>query len=82
MLNRENRIFIALSLFIAISDFLFVYINYRSSQSTLQENIENAGRQIQSAFELATSATELRMLQIATFIAHDPRVQEAFLKGK
>lgn len=82
MVNKNNKIFIALSLFIAISDFLFVYINYRSSQATLQENIRKVGCQIQSAFELAKDSTEIRMLQIATFIANDPRVQDAFLKGK
>ena len=82
MANRKNRIFIAISLFIAFSDFLFVYINYRSSEATLQENIENVGRQIQSAFELATAATEIRMVQLATFVANDPKVQKAFLDGK
>lgn len=82
MVNRNNKIFFALSLFIAILDSLFVYINYWSSEAALQENIKKVDCQIQSAFELAKDSTEIRMLQIATFIANDPRVQDAFLKGK
>jgi diguanylate cyclase len=82
MVSTKNKIFIALSLFILCSDLLFVFINYRNSHNALQESFNQIGEQITSAFSFALDSTETRMLQIATFIANDQRVQELFLEGK
>lgn len=82
ILKNQHKIFLILSLIIACSDSLFVFINYSSSQKALQESYEKVGQQLKSAFATALSATETRMLQIATFISNDQRVQELFLAGK
>ncbi|MCD6390156.1 MAG: hypothetical protein J7L69_12155, partial [Desulfobulbaceae bacterium] len=81
-MQTKNKIFIVLSLVLACSDILFVWINYRSSQKALMESLEQAGDQIQAAFFSSLEATETRMLQIATFVGNDERVQQLFLKGK
>ena len=81
-MKQQNKLFLILSLLIACSNCLFVWINYSSSKKTLQKNHEQVGNQLNSAFHTALSATETRMLQISTFISSDQRIQELFLAGK
>ncbi|OEU71880.1 MAG: hypothetical protein BA874_06650 [Desulfuromonadales bacterium C00003068] len=44
--------------------------------------LNQMGKQAEHTFRAEQDATELRMLQIATFVANDPHTQQLFLQGK
>ncbi|MBU1234432.1 MAG: PAS domain-containing protein [Proteobacteria bacterium] len=81
-MKKHWKIFFALTLFIAISDILFIWINYRASKAELTYNCDLTDAKIHSSFELALADTEIRMMQFATFAAEDERIQQLFLNGK
>ncbi len=81
-MKRQTKIFLVLSVILAGSNCLFVWINYSSSKEALQQRFEQIGSQLRAAFHTTLSATETRMLQISTFISYDKRVQQLFLEGK
>lgn len=68
-------------LFAALNS-IFILINYRSSKNALKTQFFQISRDIEAAFVQEQQATEQRMLQIATFVAADPVVQQLFLAGK
>lgn len=76
------KIFFTLTLVIAISDILFIWINYRASKAELAYNCDQTDAKIHSSFQLALTNTEIRMMQLATFAAEDEQLQQLFLKGK
>ncbi len=82
MAKKSVRIFILLSLLFVGLDIIFILINYYSSKKALDNQFFQVGREIEAAFVQAQQATEQRMLQIATFVAADPEVQQLFLAGK
>jgi diguanylate cyclase len=82
MTRKTTRIFLVLSTIIACIDIVFIWINYRSSRSALDENLTHVSKTIRASFEQALAATEIRMLQIATFVAADTDIQQLFLEGK
>lgn len=81
-MRNETRIFIALFIILAASDCIFVGINYFSGKKYLQSNFKQVAEKIQANYEQAIAATEIRMLQTATYIASDEEVQKLFLAGK
>ncbi|MFZ5765435.1 MAG: cache domain-containing protein [Thermodesulfobacteriota bacterium] len=81
-MQKSKKIFIVLSLFILCSDLIFIGINYYASRQALQDSISQIGNQVRAAFELSLSSDEYRMLQVATFIANDARVQQLVLQGR
>ena len=80
--KKTTRLFCILSLFIALSDTLFIWINFRFSDEALSNNLQQIGQKIKASFFLSLDATEQHMLQISSYIASDRRVQQLFLKGK
>lgn len=81
-LSVRTKIFIWLSLFLAASDALFVWINYRAEQTRFQNHLEQRSRYLHDLFAVELGNTSLRMQQTATFIASMPDVQEAFQRGR
>ncbi|MEA3332508.1 MAG: cache domain-containing protein [Pseudomonadota bacterium] len=81
-MKNETRIFIALFIIIAASDTIFVGINYFSGKASLQNNFVQVAEKIRASYDQSLAATELRMLQTATYVAADPEVQNLFLAGK
>ena len=82
MAKKSVRIFILLSLLFVGLDIIFILINYYSSKKALDNQFFQVGQEIEAAFVQARQATEQRMLQIATFVAADPEMQQLFLAGK
>ncbi len=82
MAKKSIRIFIILSLLFAGLNIIFILFNTYSSKKALDSQFFQVGREIEAAFIQARQATEQRMLQIATFVAADPGVQQLFLAGK
>ena len=81
-LSVRTKVFIWLSLFLAVSDALFVWINYRAEQTRFQNHLEQRSRYLHDLFAVELGNTSLRMQQTATFIASMPDVQEAFQQGR
>ncbi|MDD2685895.1 MAG: diguanylate cyclase [Gallionella sp.] len=81
-LSIRTKVFIWLSLFLAISDALFVWINYRAEQTRFQNHLEQRAQYLQDLFTVELGNTSLRMQQMATFIASMPEVQQAFYQGR
>ncbi|MBF0218571.1 MAG: diguanylate cyclase [Gammaproteobacteria bacterium] len=80
--STRTRIFLALSLLLAVSDALFVLINYRAEQARFHTHIEQRAENLRNLFAMEVANTSLRMQQIATFIAAMPEVQQAFSLGR
>jgi signal transduction histidine kinase len=80
-MKKRNLVFLALSLFIAVSDALFVAINNLSSADAFEKTLDQEGQQLHAAFDTLLSQTYANMLTMAVFIANDAAVQQTFLKG-
>ena len=80
-MKKRTTVFLALSLFIAVSDGLFVAVNNLSSADTFEETLAQEGEQLHAAFDTLLSQTYANMLTMAIFIANDSAVQQTFLKG-
>lgn len=81
MTNR-TRIFVLLSLVIALSDGLFVLINNSFSDKAFKATLVEEGKNLHSNFETLLSQTYENLLIMATYIANDEQVQTRFLAGK
>ena len=80
--NKPNRLFILLSLVIALADVLFVYITHIQSRERLASEKEQLAKNYFSAFEIAYQSTKENLLQISNVFAYDPHIKKLFLKGK
>ena len=81
-LSARTKVFLWLSLILAASDALFVWINYRAEQARFQSHLEQRATHLQDLFNVELDNTALRMQQTATFIASMPEVQQAFRSGR
>lgn len=81
-LSVRTKVFLGLSLFLAVSDVLFVWINYRAEQTRFQNHLEQRSQYLHDLFVVELDNTSLRMRQTATFIASMPEVQQAFQRGR
>ncbi|PCI39357.1 MAG: hypothetical protein COB46_09030 [Rhodospirillaceae bacterium] len=81
-MSKRNTIFLILSIALALTDGVFVYINNQFSKTTLQESLHQEGLQLRSSFDTLLDQTYSNMLVMATFIANNPDIQDLFLKGK
>ncbi|MEA2110065.1 MAG: PAS domain-containing protein, partial [Pseudomonadota bacterium] len=81
-MKKETRIFITLFIILLASDIIFVGINYLSGKRSLQNNFKQSAEKIQASYDQAIAATEIQMLQAATYTAADTELQNLFLAGK
>lgn len=75
------RIFLVLSFILLLFDTILVSYNYHESIHHLDEHLHSECNKLQTFLKISLSQTEHNMLQIANYLAHDPRVQELFHKG-
>lgn len=76
------KLFLLLSVLIALLDITFVGIAFYQARTNLISNFEKEALNQHATFRNSFKETTNNMLQIATFVANDPRIQQAFLKGK
>ncbi|NOQ17599.1 MAG: PAS domain S-box protein [Methyloprofundus sp.] len=79
---QSFKLFLLLSMLIAVLDITFVAITYYQSQNALIASFEKDAKTQHATFRNSFKETVNNMLQIATFVANDPRIQQAFLQGK
>ncbi|GAB5606068.1 diguanylate cyclase [Sideroxyarcus sp. TK5] len=81
-LSVRAKVFLWLSMILAVSDALFVWINYRAEQARFQSHLEQRAAHLHDLFEVELGNTALSMQQTATFVASMPEVQQAFHQGR
>lgn len=82
MTRRSRQVFLLLSFALLLGDATLVGIGYYNTEKVLQQSLEEQGEKLRAGYEVAYAATLSNMLQMATFIANDPHVQQRFLEGK
>ena len=81
MLRRRTRIFLSFSAFLVVVDIAFVALNRESAHEAMQDSLEQRGKAAMETFRVGMALTEDNMLQMATFVSHDPRAQALFRQG-
>ncbi len=82
ILGAQTRLFLWVSLFLALSDVLFVWINYQAAQERFRDHLEHRVQNLRDLFEVEVGNASMRMLQTASFIAAMPQVQQTFYAGR
>jgi len=75
----NKKIFAFITVCIFIADALFVAINYYNDRENLEDDLNNQSKQYQTGFDVALTMTMVNMSQLATYVAHDPRIQKIFV---
>lgn len=81
-LSKPGKLFFIITLFIALSDGLFVWINFTASQASLLSQLTDEMAESKATFDLTLNYTMSSFTQLATYVAGDQRVQQLFLQGK
>ncbi len=79
---KKHRLFLILSLLIAIIDGSFVALTYHQAKHNLHLEEQHKAINHFSAFDIAYQATQENMTQIANIVANTSSYQSLFLKGK
>lgn len=78
----QSKPLLFISLFIVISDIIFVGVNYYSTLNSLKSDTKKWAKDQQHIFNLLVEEKTTSMQQIATYVANDINVQQLFLSGK
>ena len=81
-INVRQKIFLVLSLLLLVTLALNCWHSIHLRKEQQQDSFSRYGRQLQESFQAEQEAAEMRMLQIATFVASDPQIQQLFLRGR
>ena len=74
-MKRKTKILIVLSLVLLATDCGFLAINYISADSVLNDTVKERGASLRDGFEIALYTTELKLTEIAAFVAGIPEVK-------
>jgi len=78
--NKQGFLFV--SVFIALSDIIFIWLNYQSSLGTLKRETDEWAKRAENHFSIILDNKATTMQQLATFVANDPQVRELFKLGR
>lgn len=78
----KYQIIVLLSIALLCSVFVYTWNSNRFLHQQLTKTLEQFADQMQHIFRAEQDSTEQRMLLLATFVAHDPKVQKLFYRGK
>jgi len=81
-MNVRLKIFLLLSLVLLGAIMLYVWVYSRMDHQRLMDEFKTSASQVEVVFKAEQKSAEMNMLQIATFVAHDQKVQQLFLLGK
>ena len=81
-MTRKRKIFLILSLVLLLTDVGLVGINYRSAEKTLMATVRDRGAALHESFDIALYTTELKLIEIATFVAQIDAVQDHLRVGR
>lgn len=80
--RRRRNALIILTILLLIVNISYVVLNRWRADEQLQKSLDSEGTTLQSTFHLTLDTTYAAMQQLATAIADDQRVQQAFWDGK
>ena len=75
-MTRKRKIFLVLSLVLLLTDLGLVAINYWSAEKTLMATVRDRGAALHESFDVALYATELKLIEIATFVSQIDAVRD------
>ena len=78
----SKKIFIIISVFILVTDSLFVAINYKSSQEELKKELLRQKSEYTSSFDQYIENAYLSMQKLSNYIANDKTVIRLFETGR
>ena len=78
----RQKVFLVLSAVLLCSVMLYVGIYAWIDYQRLMVEFDHDAGQAEDAFKIEQNSTEMRMLQLAIYVANDPEVQQLFLRGK
>jgi len=78
----KSRTLLLVSIFIILSDILFIVVNYYSSRSAVDADIRQWSTQVNHVFNLTMDSKAISMQQIAAYVANTTEVQNLFLQSK
>ena len=81
-MNVRIKIFLLLSLVLLGSIMTYVWVYSRMDHQRLMDEFKATACRVEVTFKNEQNATEMRMLQIASVVALDQKVQQLFLQGK
>ncbi len=81
-MGKSKKLFIYLSITIALLDVLFVLTNYYYNKKNLNDTLNQKSQTYYKAFNTQLEATYNQMLMQATLFAGFPKIQQLFLQGK
>lgn len=81
-MTRKRKIFILLSVVLLLTDLGLVAINYLSAERTLMATVRDRGAALHESFDIALYTTELKLIEIATFVAQIDAVQDHLREGR
>lgn len=80
-LGKSSRLFLYVSVCVALIDIFFVGMNYHFSKRSFEQNMEAESESLYLNYQTLLSQTYSNLLTIATFVASDPQVQHLFNEG-
>ncbi|MDY0190855.1 MAG: ATP-binding protein [Desulfuromonas sp.] len=81
-MSVKQRFFLLISFIILLTVMAYVYVYSIIDNRRVLEKMDEDAQQAEYAFKAEYQAAQMRMLQIATFVASDPHVQQLFMQGK
>lgn len=80
--KRRVLLFAVVSFILLVSDMAFIVINYWSAKSALNTSLTHRSKEQLQTIDIALGMTLRNMLQLATHISHDKKLNQWFLQGK
>ncbi|MEG3638778.1 ATP-binding protein [Magnetococcus sp. PR-3] len=80
--TSSRRLFIIISILIALIDASFVWLNYTADKNVLWQNLARKADNYRDAFNHTLISTSSHMQQIATLMANTPEIRQRFLQGR
>ncbi len=80
--NNEKKIFLLLSLLVALIDIAFVSMNYVLTRDALFEEFKDQRNNYEQALNAQVNSTTDNLVLVASLFANKPEVQELFYRGK
>jgi len=81
-ISKSTKLFIFLSLSIALIDVLFVTTNYYYTRDTLEQTLQDESQKDFAIYQTVLDSINNDLFMHATLFAADTRIQELFLEGK
>lgn len=81
-MKKAIKIFAAMSVILLVSHGIFVVLMIRSTKDNFSLYLQSKNKQIEAAFFQAVSSSQIKLLQLAGFVASNPQIQQLFYQAR